>query len=113
MFLRGSIKEDGVDITIKNNPNHFLAPNDWDMVLKARCGKISGEEYKKWYLNLIKDRWTTRQDEFKALAQEGLTKDIKLLCFCSKYSSYCHAKIAADFMNALAKKMKPAQNLSL
>jgi hypothetical protein len=78
------------------------------MVAKARCGKISAAEYKRWYLNLLKDRWATRQEEFKKLAQEGLIKDIKLLCFCPKTSSYCHAKIAADFMNALAKKMQAA-----
>jgi hypothetical protein len=106
MFSKGGIKEDGLDITIKNNPDHFLSPNDWDMVSKARCGKISVNEYKTWYLNLIRARWVTRQEEFKELAKEGLTRDIKLLCFCPKTSPFCHAKMAADFMNALAKKMQ-------
>ena len=106
MFSKGVIKEDGIDITIKNNPGHFLSPSDWDMVVKARCSKISAADYKVWYLNLIKERWATRQDEFKELAKEGLNKDIKLLCYCPRTSPYCHAKIASDFMNALAKKMQ-------
>ena len=112
MFSKGTIKEDGIDITIKNNPGHFLSPDDWDMVMKARFGKMSPGEYKKWYLNLIRDRWNTRQDEFKALAQEGMAKNIKLLCYCSSHSPYCHAKIAADFMNALVKKMQAAKTIA-
>lgn len=108
MFTKGTLKDDGVDITIKNSPDHVLSPNDWDMVVKARCGKITAAEYRRWYLNLIKDRWATRREELKALAQEGMTKDIKLLCYCPKTSPFCHAKIAAEFMNALVKKMQIA-----
>ena len=108
MFSKGTLKDDGIDITIKNNPDHVLSPNDWDMVVKARCGKITAAEYRRWYLNLIKERWATRREEFKALAQEGMTKDIKLLCYCPKTSPFCHAKIAAEFMNALVKKMQVA-----
>jgi hypothetical protein len=106
MFSKGPMKGDGIDITIKNNPEHVLAPDDWDMVLKARLGKIPPEEYKRWYLNLLKTRWETRRDEFKELALQGTDKEIKLKCFCPPSVSYCHAKIASDFMNALAKKMQ-------
>jgi len=108
MFKKGPIKGDGIDITIKNNPDHFLAPNDWDMVLKARFGKISTSEYKQWYLNLLRSRWETRKEEFKELALQGANKDVKLKCYCSSNSPYCHAKIAAEFMNALVKKLSPA-----
>jgi hypothetical protein len=106
MFSKGTFRECGVDITIKNNPDHVLSPSDWDMVAKARCSKITPAEYKRWYLNLIKERWAARKPEFLILAQEGMDKDIKLLCYCPKTSPFCHAKIASDFMNALVKKMQ-------
>jgi hypothetical protein len=105
MFEKGTIKDTGIDITIKNNPDHFLSPNDWGMVQKARFGKISPDEYKTWYLNLIRERWTTRREEFMALAEEGLKNPVKLLCYCPKTSAFCHARIASDFMNALVKKL--------
>lgn len=114
MFSKGTMRDDGVDITIKNNPDHVLSPNDWDMVMKARLGKISTKEYKTWYLNLIRERWSTRQEEFKDLAREGMDKDIKLLCYCPKTSPFCHAKMASDFMNGLISQMKkiPKTDLS-
>lgn len=106
MFLRGPIKGDGIDITLKNNPDHFLSPDNWDMVLKARFGKIPVDEYKQWYLNLLRSRWETRKEEFKELALQGIQKNINLKCYCSSNSPYCHAKIAAEFMNALVKKLQ-------
>jgi len=108
MFSKGTMKDDGIDITIKNNPDHVLSPNDWDMVMKARFGKISDEEYKTWYLNLIRERWDTRKKEFLEMAKEGVEKDIKLKCFCSTHNKGCHAYIAADFMNALVRKISPS-----
>lgn len=106
MFSKGTMRDEGIDITLKNNPSHFLSPDDWDMVMKARFGKISREEYKTWYLNLIRDRWESRRQEFLDLAKEGLHKDIKLKCFCSVHNNRCHAFIAASFMNAISNKIK-------
>lgn len=105
MFRKGIMKDDGIDITIKNNPDHILAPDDWDMVRDAKFGKISYEEYKVYYLNLIRDRWDTRKEEFIKLAQEGKHDDIALKCYCPMSTKICHAYLAADFMNALIKKI--------
>ena len=106
MFLRGTMKEDGVDITIRNNPDHFLAPNDWDMVTGVKFNKVPKQEYKTWYLNLLKERWEERKEEFVELAKTAVSKDIKLKCFCAKSSPICHAGIATDFMNILVKKLQ-------
>jgi len=109
MFKKGIIKDQGIDITIKNNPDHFLSPNDWDKVLDAKFGKIPADEYKKWYYNLLRSRWADRKEEFIDLAKEGLNKEIKLRCFCPMASTICHAHFAADFMNTLAKQLNKTQ----
>lgn len=106
MFLKGIMKDKGIDITIKNNPDHFLSPDDWEMVMSARFGKISQEEYKTYYLNLLSERWKTRKQEFLDLAKKGLKEDIVLKCFCPHTEKICHAFIAADFMNAIVKQMQ-------
>jgi hypothetical protein len=109
MFSKGTLKEKGVDITLKNNPGHVLSPDDWDKVLDVKFGKISVEEYKTWYTNLLRDRWISRRDEIVSLAKEGLLNDIKLKCFCPKNTPYCHAEIAAKFLNNLVSKLKEPQ----
>jgi len=107
MFYKGTIRDSGIDITIKNNPNHVLSSDNWDMVLNVKFGKISKEEYITYYTNLLRDRWSTRKQEFIDLAKLGINRDIVLKCFCPKNTSYCHAKIAAKFMNNLVKKLNP------
>jgi len=106
MFSKGTIKEKGIDITFKNNPDHVFAPNDWSKILDIKFSKIGVEEYKNWYTNLIRERWETRKNEIIALAKEGVDKDIKLKCFCPKNTPYCHADIAAKFLNNLISKLK-------
>lgn len=109
MFLKGTMRDEGIDITLKSNPGHCLAPDDRDMVIKGKFEKISREEYKSWYLNLLRGRWKTRKKEFLDLARKGLSSDIHLKCYCSSREPNCHAWIAADFMNALANKIKDLQ----
>lgn len=105
MFSKGVMRDKGIDITLKNNPNHVLAPDNWDMVLGVKFGKVSNEEYYNYYTNLIRSRWVTRKQEFIDLAKQGMQSDIKLKCFCPKNTPYCHADIAAKFLNNLAKKL--------
>lgn len=105
MFSKGVMKNKGIDITIKNNPGHVLAPDNWDKVLGVKFGKIPRQEYKTYYLNLIRERWTTRKQEFVDLAKIGAKEDIKLKCFCPMKDKFCHCYLAADFMNMLIKKL--------
>jgi hypothetical protein len=109
MFSKGVIRDEGIDITIKNNAEHFLAPDNWDMVIGVKFGKISKEEFKTYYLNLLRKRWATRKEEFVDLARKNFTEDIVLKCFCPKGTPYCHAQLASDFMNALTEKLKASQ----
>jgi len=106
MFEKGTMRDIGIDITLKGNPGHVLAPNDWDMVLAVKFKKINIEEYQKWYLDLLAKRWQTRKKEFLDLAKEGLNKDIRLKCFCHKNDTFCHAHLAAKFMNRLVDKIR-------
>ena len=94
-----------IDITIKNNPNHFLSPDDWDMVMGVKFGKISEESYKKYYIELLKKRWMFRKDEFIELAKQGKDREVVLKCYCKKTFMTCHAYIAANFMNNLMGKI--------
>lgn len=106
MFSKGTMREDGIDITLKGNREHVLAPDNWDMVLGVKFGKVSPGTYKKWYADLIRKRWDERREEFMDLAREGLEKDVKLLCYCPKNTQYCHAEMAAKFMNKLVLKLQ-------
>ena len=105
MFHKGVMKDHGIDITIKNNPNHVLSPDSWDMVLNVKFKKISYEEYKAYYLNLLKVRWESRKEEFKELARRGAKEDIKLRCFCQMKDKFCHCYLASAFMNKLIEKL--------
>ena len=101
MFSKGIMRDGGIDITLKNNPDHILAPDDWNMVMGVKLKKISLEEYVTWYKNLIITRWETRRQEFIDLAQKGMGEDIKLKCFCPNKDKGCHAYYASKFMNKL------------
>jgi hypothetical protein len=105
MFYKGVMKDKGIDITIKNNRGHVLAPDNWEKVLDVKFGKISAEEYKEYYLGLIKKRWSIRKEEFIELAKQGSQKDIALKCFCPLKDKFCHCYLAAKFMNRLIKKL--------
>jgi hypothetical protein len=105
MFSKGVMKDRGIDITIKNNPGHVLAPDSWEKVLNVKFGKITSQEYKDYYLNLIKQRWATRKEEFIELAKTGAKENIKLKCYCPMKDKFCHCYLAASFMNQLIQKM--------
>ena len=107
MFSKGlKAKEAGIDITFRNNPGHVLSPDNSDILLQSRFGKLPPGQLKKYYLDLLVSRFKSRKSEFIQLAREGMNKDIKLLCYCGKKEQECHAKYAADFMNLLIAKLK-------
>lgn len=108
MFQKGTMRDSGancIDITIKNNPEHVLAPDDWDMVMKVKFGKVSPDDYKKWYVALLKNRWGTRKKEFLDLLKMGRTEKIILKCFCPKSDKFCHAYIASNFLNIMLERI--------
>jgi len=106
MFRKGTMKQQGLDITIKGNPGHVLAPDDWGKVMAVRLGRMDGEEYTEYYKGLLKRRWETRRGEFIELAKEGMEKEVVLKCYCPDSAAYCHAHAAARFMNGLVGKLR-------
>lgn len=105
MFSKGTMKQDGIDITIRNSPGHVLAPDDWNMVTAVRFGRISSKEYSAWYKGLLMRRWEERRQEILDLAKEGMFKDIRLKCYCPQSATYCHAHTAAKFLNGIIEKL--------
>jgi uncharacterized protein YeaO (DUF488 family) len=90
-----------VDITVKNNRNHVLAPT-WELVMGFKNGKISWKEYKEKYIELLNHRFKTRKEEFEPLIQMAQTKEIYwFVCFC-KDENFCHRKLAKEFIERLA-----------
>jgi uncharacterized protein YeaO (DUF488 family) len=82
-----------VDITVKNNPNHVLAPT-WGLVRDLQRGVISWDVYKKAYMDLLRKRWKNgRQEEFVRLAQESIGIVMVLVCFCQD-ETRCHRSLA-------------------
>lgn len=88
-----------VDITVKNNKNHILAPT-WDIVMGLKEGRISWKDYEIAYLKLLKDRLETRSREFFEILNMAKTEDIYLVCFC-KDERFCHRRLALEFLKRL------------
>jgi len=88
-----------IDITVKNNKNHVLAPT-WDIVLGLKNGRIGWNEYKRRYINLLYDRLEKRYDEFLNILKIAEKKDIVLVCFCAD-ERYCHRILAKEFLEKL------------
>ena len=109
MFSKGSMRDQGIDITWKNNPDHVLAPDDQEMVRKVKLRKISPDEFKSWYKKLLQKRWETRKEEILEMVKLGKDKDIKLKCFCSSRETHCHAVTASEVLNGLISRLKDAK----
>ena len=89
-------KKNVIDISVKNNPEHVLAPT-WDIVKDFKNNKISWKKYKKKYIKLLDKRYITRKDEFIELIKLGKKKVIYLACFC-KDPKICHRTLAKAYL---------------
>jgi len=90
-----------IDITVKNNRNHVLAPT-WELVMGFKSGEISWEEYKEKYIALLNQRFKTRQKEFEVLIQMARSNEtFWFVCFC-RNENFCHRKLAKEFIEKLA-----------
>lgn len=113
MFKKGTMKQEGIDITIRNNPTHVLAPDDWSKVMAVRFNKITPNDYSEYYKGLLKKRWEERRQEIIDIAKEGMFKDVILKCYCPQSARYCHAHTASRFLNGIVEKMlKQASSVS-
>jgi len=95
-----SVQGERLDITVKNNRNHVLAPT-WDLVMSMKNQKISWTQYEEGYMRLLNERLKTRRPEFVQLIEKSNKQDIVLVCFCTD-ERYCHRRLAKEFLDRLA-----------
>ncbi len=94
------VEGERIDITVKNNKNHVLAPT-WDLVMGLKNQKISWIQYEEGYMRLLNERLKTRRPEFVQLIEKSKKQDIVLICFCTD-ERYCHRRLAKEFLDRLA-----------
>lgn len=104
----GCTRPGAVDITTKLNPNHVLAPG-WELVggikhwgavydgtkipdWARKYPRLSPEQYTERYIALMRERWATREPEFKAMIEQA---ELGLCCLCSP-GDFCHRCVAAE-----------------
>lgn len=94
-------KVDGrtIDITVKNNPHHILAPT-WDLVMGLKNKRITWEQYEHSYVLLLKERFHKKPEDFYTLIEQAQDKDVYLVCFCSD-ERFCHRRLAKAFLESL------------
>ena len=97
--INAQVDGEKLDITVKNNPKHVLAPT-WELVMGAKNKRITWAEYEERYIELLRTRWNERQADFIALLDRAKTTDIYLVCFCTD-ERYCHRRLAKEFLQVL------------
>ena len=88
-----------IDITVKNNPNHVLAPT-WTMVCGFKDRTITWDQYVEKYIDLLDHRKQTREKEFRDIIDQSKKEDVFLLCYCP-VSTQCHRFLAMDYLRAM------------
>ena len=81
-----------LDVTVKSGDKAF-APT-WKMVMGAREGKISQEEYTRQYYDLMRQSYRQnrgRWDEVLAM------NEVILACYC-RAGSFCHRYLLKDML---------------
>lgn len=99
MIKLGRIGEFGLDITVKGNKSHVLAPT-WCIVNNYKDGRIGWDEYEKAYIKLLNLRYKTRKKEFDDLIKIAKQGELVLLCFC-KNEEFCHRRLAKEYLEKL------------
>jgi len=84
--------EDRLNITVKSGDKAF-APT-WDMVLGHKNKKISDEEYKKQYIELMRKSLKENPQKWKDLMNR---KRVVLVCYC-KEGKFCHRILLAKML---------------
>ncbi len=90
-----------LDITAKDNPEHFLSPT-WEMIWDFKNGKISWKKYKEKYVELLENRFDTRKEEFIELAKTALERPVVFRCYCPN-ERYCHRSLAKKAIERIQK----------
>ena len=89
---------DRLDITIKGKDSigKIFAPT-WKMVMGSKEGKISWDEYKGMYKDLMRESYQQNRDIWDGILNRD---EVTLVCFC-KASTNCHRYLLAEYFSKL------------
>lgn len=88
-----------VDITVKNNPTHILAPT-WAMVMGLKASLITWEEYVQQYVELVMTRVANGSRLLFELAEKSDNENVVLVCFCED-KKRCHRSLAENLLKTV------------
>jgi ribA/ribD-fused uncharacterized protein len=72
------------------------------MGLSVKRGKVSAEQYREWYLDLLRASYRARQTAWRQLLRQPR---VVLLCDC-RPGEFCHRQILADVLRTLGAEVK-------
>ena len=83
---------DPLDITIKSAEpeGRPFAPDDWQMVMGVKQGRISPETYRAYYTELMRKNYGAHRAAWDALLAR---EEVTLLCYCPPTFLACHRLI--------------------
>ncbi len=87
-----------LDITVKGKDpiGRYFAPT-WNMVMGSKEKKISWDEYKRMYQDLMRESyWQNKEIWFEILNRDEVT----LVCFCNS-GDLCHRYLLAEYLTKL------------
>ena len=89
---------DRLDITVKGKDpvGRIFAPT-WKMVMGAKEGKITRDEYQKMYREMMQVSYRQHRDAWHAILNRD---EVTLVCFCPSNSD-CHRYLLADYFAKL------------
>jgi hypothetical protein len=94
--IRDKVQGTVINITVKSNPGHILAPT-WDIVMGFKDRKITWAGYVTAYNKLIAKRRETRERELVDIARLAIDGEVYLVCFCTD-ENICHRTLARDIV---------------
>lgn len=81
-----------LDITVKTGDEVF-APT-WKMVMKTKQGKMTWEEYKSKYRQLMRKSYRENFERWQEILSQ---EEIVLLCYCQS-PQHCHRRLLAEML---------------
>jgi len=94
---------DYIDITVKNNPNHILAPT-WELVMNLKKNIITWSNYRNEYIKILESRFKNNSSNFYLILNRSKKFDICLLCYCIN-EKRCHRIIAKEFLESIENRI--------
>jgi uncharacterized protein YeaO (DUF488 family) len=84
--------QDRLDITVKSGDQAF-SPT-WEMLLKIKGGEMSREEYKKQFVQLMRQSKKDYPEKWRALIER---ERVVLVCYCPA-GVFCHRVLLAKML---------------